>query len=366
MTPAHGLVIGKFYPPHAGHRLLIDTAAQVCRRVSVVVMAASHESIPLAQRVAWLRAIHAHQPGVAVAGVMDDVRVDYADATVWDAHVALMRQALATIGAGRVDAVFTSEPYGTELARRFGARAVTLDVGRLLAPVSATQVRADVAGRWLQLEPPVRADLALRVVVVGAESTGTTTLSLDLAHELRTLGGAHGLTRWVAEYGRAYSQHKLAVARAQAQLDGRPDPGLALPWTPDEFLHIARTQVAWQAGQAALGGPVLVCDTDAFATAIWHERYLGQPHAGVEEVAEASRGHLYLLTHHEGIAFEQDGLRDGEAIRPWMTARFQQALHQTGRPCRVLHGDRATRCRLALDAVRELLRQSWRFAPPLG
>ena len=44
--PAHGLVIGKFYPPHAGHHHLIETAARHCRRLSVVVMAAGQETIP--------------------------------------------------------------------------------------------------------------------------------------------------------------------------------------------------------------------------------------------------------------------------------------------------------------------------------
>lgn len=51
MTPRHGLIIGKFYPPHAGHHLLVRTAAAVCSRVTVVVMAAEMESVPLQRRV---------------------------------------------------------------------------------------------------------------------------------------------------------------------------------------------------------------------------------------------------------------------------------------------------------------------------
>ena len=54
MRPRHGLVIGKFYPPHAGHHLLVRTAAALCERVSVVVMAAQVVSIPLPARVAWI------------------------------------------------------------------------------------------------------------------------------------------------------------------------------------------------------------------------------------------------------------------------------------------------------------------------
>ena len=37
----HGLVIGKFYPLHAGHEHLVTTAADRCDRLTVVAMASS-------------------------------------------------------------------------------------------------------------------------------------------------------------------------------------------------------------------------------------------------------------------------------------------------------------------------------------
>lgn len=42
----HALVIGKFYPPHAGHHLLIREAARVAARVTVVVMASGSSRFP--------------------------------------------------------------------------------------------------------------------------------------------------------------------------------------------------------------------------------------------------------------------------------------------------------------------------------
>ena len=369
----HGLVIGKFYPPHAGHHLLVRTAASQCGQVSVVVMAASHESIPLATRVQWMREVHAADAGVTVTGIMDDIAVDYEDPSIWDQHVDLMRQALRGIDAPAVTAVFTSEPYGAELAQRFNAAAVTLDVARLLAPVSATRVRADVPGFWLQLDPVVRAGLALRVVVIGAESTGTTTLSQALAQQLRGSGGAWGMTRWVREYGRDYSVAKMASAVASAQLQRLPPIRFEdLHWRSAEFVHIAQTQSRMEDVEASLGGPVLVCDTDAFATHTWHERYM---HVAVPEVdlaCSAARGDLYLLTHDEGVPFEQDGIRDGQAIRKWMTQRFKQRLADMDKdqPQRMPHvtltGNREQRLAQAVTAVGELVSRSWRFAKPLA
>ena len=67
------------------------------------------------------------------------------------------------------------------------------------------------------------------------------------------------------------------------------------------------------------------------ATAIWEERYLGQRPAEVR--AAARWPDLYLLTDHDGVPFEQDGLRDGEHLREWMTGRFR-ATSWPARRCR--------------------------------
>ena len=123
----HGLVLGKFYPPHAGHHHLVRTAQDRCERLTVLVCAASVESIPLADRVAWMREVH---PDVRVVGAVDDIPVDLHDPAVWDAHMAVFRAAVPE----PVDAVFTSEPYGDELARRFGAEHVCVDPDRTRLP----------------------------------------------------------------------------------------------------------------------------------------------------------------------------------------------------------------------------------------
>lgn len=220
---------------------------------------------------------------------------------------------------------------------------------------------------WDFLEPVVRAALALKVVVVGAESTGTTTLCRALTDHLRARGAADGLTRWVAEYGRDYSVQKYADAVAAAQLDGRPRPGFEqVQWASPEFVQIARTQRRMELAQARLGGPVLVCDTDVFATGIWHERYLGASCSEVDALAEEGRGDLYLLTHHDNVPFEQDGIRDGESIRAWMTSRLIEKLDHTRRPYVVLHGSRTERLACAIQAVEALRANAWRFNEPLG
>lgn len=367
-TFRHGLVIGKFYPPHAGHHLLVDTAAARCERVTVIVAGSSVESIPLRDRVAWMEATHAATPHVRIIGATDDHAIDYGSAAAWTAHVAVFAAAVARAATldgvadrAAIDAVFTSEPYGDELARRFGAAAVAVDPDRAARPVSSTDVRRDPAACWEHLAPATRAGLALRVVFVGAESTGTTTVSRLVAERLATT--------WVPEYGRDHTIGRLVAASAQATATGAPAPTMDdIGWTAEDFVAIAQRQVALEDDAAArCTRGIVVCDTDAFATGIWEERYLGSTSDEVAAWAEARHHPLYLLTSDQGVPFEQDGIRDGEHLRPWMTARFADALDETGRTWQRLEGSIERRVDEALAAVEALAADapSWRFAEPL-
>ncbi|MFG2818071.1 AAA family ATPase [Kitasatospora sp. NPDC048365] len=363
----HGLVIGKFYPPHAGHHFLIRSAADACERVTVVVMAADVESIPLAARVAWIREAWAAEPRVRVVGTVDNLEVDYDSEEIWAGHVALMRDAVRSVEGPPVDAVFSSEPYGVELARRFGAAPVVLDRPRDTFPVSGTKVRADPVAHWADLEPPVRAWLARRVVVLGAESTGTTTLSRDLAEALRARGGPHGPTGWVPEYGRELTVAKLAVARALAPAGGPAPTVFDLDWGDPDFALVARRQTEAEERAARAGGPVLVCDTDALATTVWQERYVGAATPEVRELAAAMPARaLYLLTSEAGVAFEDDGLRDGEHLRAWMNGRFREVLAAQPVSWIEVTGTREERLATALAAVDRLLAEGPGLADPLG
>jgi nicotinamide mononucleotide adenylyltransferase len=182
----HALVIGKFYPPHRGHHMLIRQAATEAARVTVLVMGSSFDSIPTAARMAWLRAEHTVDVTVSVTGVRCDAPVDLYDDDVWAAQVGVMRAAARGVTAEPVDAVASGERYGDELARRLGAH--HLHVDRLADPISATLIRSDIAGHWDKLAAPVRAGLTTRVVVLGAASTGTTTLARDLTDHYRSTG----------------------------------------------------------------------------------------------------------------------------------------------------------------------------------
>jgi len=359
MKARHGLVIGKFYPPHAGHHHLVRQAAAGAERVTVVVMAAAVERLSLAERTRWMREVHAGDANVTVTGIADDHLVDYESDAAWRAHVELMLEAAASVTEVPIDAVFTSESYGEELARRLGARHVAVDPARGTHPVSGTAVRADPVAHWGSLAAPVRGDLAFRVILVGAESTGKTTLAAELTEALRARGGAFADAAWVPEVGREVTAEKLAALGPEASME-------SLVWKSEDFADIAREQARRELAAARAGAPILICDTDAFTTGIWHERYRGARSAVVEAEGATPPRHLYLLTHPDDVPFEQDGLRDGEGVRAWMTDVFVERLTESGRRWRWLRGERDARRREALEAVDALLEEGWGFAAPLG
>ncbi|MFE0583445.1 AAA family ATPase [Streptomyces sp. NPDC058874] len=160
----------------------------------------------------------------------------------------------------------------------------------------------------------------------------------------------------------------MREAHPDADVVGAADPGATwadLSFTSQEFPVIARRQDAAEERAARVGCPVLVCDTDSFATGIWHERYTGGRSAEVERIAALTRRHLYLLTEDTDVPFEDDGLRDGPELSPWMTRRFREEPAATGRRLRSVPGDRRERLATAVAAVDGLLAEGWRFADPL-
>ena len=349
----HGLMIGKFYPPRIGHHDAIRAGAARCEQVTVLVMAAAVETIPLVDRMAWLRDEHSGDSNVRIAGIPCDAPVDVTDQQIWAAQVAAMRAGLRAAGPSpAVDAVFSGDNYCAELARRFGAAAVQTE----RAGSSSTAVRGDLAGRWHELAPATRAGLTTRVVVVGAESTGTTTVAEHLTRYYAARGGAWASTQCVPEYGRHYTQLKC---------DAHPDLGInELHWDTKDFDVIGIEQTRREELAARAGSPLLICDTDAFATGIWERRYLNDASGG--PWTQVPPRAVYLLTDHDGVPWHDDGMREGDlAVRAAMTGWFADALTQAGHSWVLLTGTLEQRIDLAVRTIDPLLELRARFGEPL-
>lgn len=347
-----GLIIGKFYPPHAGHHFVIETALSECDQVTVLILANDSETIPGVTRADLLERSHPHEfkeGRLVVEWSRCNLPIDYSSRDADRAHAQFIFDYLSSIPTPLPWVLYSSEPYGERIAGDLTdlyppGLAIShrmVDLKRIAKPISATEIRRNPIAHWEALRGPVRAFLTKRVVICGAESSGTTTLSKALAARYQTI--------WVPEYGRTFSE---AVGNSHR-------------WTSDDFLHIIDEQQRLENTLAQFAGPVMFCDTDAVATAMFYELYLNQP-APLEaydriHLSQANKS-LYIITDHEGVSFEEDGYRLFPHQREWATEWFR--MHGpaiTTSPWITVRGSHESRMEFATKVIDNL--QTWDFGP---
>lgn len=316
-----GFVLGKFYPPHAGHMHLCGFGRAHCDHLTILVSTLPGEDPPAELRHAWMREMF---PDCRVQLLADpDVpQVPDDHPEFWPIWRGLCRR----FHPERIDFVYASETYGYRLARELEAEFVPVDPARLANPVSGTAVRADPFGHWDQLPPPVRGHYARTVVLFGPESTGKTTLAEALARELGTV--------WVPEYGRVFTDAFGTEVDAAG------------------FLAIARGQAASLVPARRQANRLLIADTDGLLTQVWADMLLGHRPAGLE--ARWRPGDLYLLTDID-MAWADDGSRyfPDPARRAEFFGRCEAELRRRRLPFVRLSGGTEVRLTAALAAIRE-------------
>jgi NadR type nicotinamide-nucleotide adenylyltransferase len=315
-----GVTIGKFNPPHLGHLYLIQQAASQVEQLFVVLCARAGQTISGEERLSWLQ--DAAPSNTTVIITSDDLA---ASSEPWARRVL-------DIVPVPPDLAFTSEAWGPEWAALMGAEHVLVDSARITFPISATKIRADLGSNFQWLVPAARIALARRVVLVGAESTGKSTMAESLARELGTV--------WVPEHGRWYWEGRRYLEDQS--------------WTSDEFRRIAGAQhrLAEDLARRASRG-VVVLDTDALVTAVWHERYLGCADRELEAILPKIAPDLYLVCCPD-FEWVQDGTRESDLHRASMHEAICSRALASGRRVEMLRGSHEDRLARALDLVRPL------------
>lgn len=324
-----GIVIGKFYPPHLGHNYLIDTALKNCDEVTVLVCDSPAYALASSDRAEWLQAHHPKANVRIIPDISDDD-----NSPAWALHT------LRFLGY-KPDVVFSSETYGKPWAEAMGCRYVNVDIARNVVPISGTKVRQDILESWDYLSDETKAGLAIRIVVIGAESTGTTTLSHNLAEKLQV--------PWVPEVGRYYTESLITDA-SSTHHDGFSEAD----WQARDFHAIGKLQQHYENTFAARSRGVIVCDTNATATEVWQRRYVGKATAEMKQIAAKDKVDLYIVTGDE-IPFVQDGGRDGEHMRHTMHRWFVKRAKQSGVPYITVTGDYPERLASATAKAKEII-----------
>ena len=167
------------------------------------------------------------------------------------------------------------------------------------------------------------------VCIIGAESTGKTTLARLLA--------AHFDSPWVPEYLREFceSHGRTPTRDEQAQIIE----------TQQQSVQTAQDAAAEQ------GAPFVFCDTAPLLTAIYSDFIFGDTSFYVRARSLHARYALTLLLAPD-IAWVADGLqRDGEQVRAPVTQMIERELAALTQPVSTVTGQGSARLHAAIEAV---------------
>lgn len=290
---SHGLYLGKFAPLHLGHEFVIKEALKIVEKLTVLVYDAPNlTDIPLANRANWIRELNTE---IEVIECSDGpTEVTYESAGMLEHEIYILK----TLGSRKITHFFSSEPYGKHVSAALGARDIRIDQERKNFPISASKIREDLFSNRYFLRPKVYFDHLTKVVLLGAPSTGKSTLTEKLAE--------YFMTTYMPEYGREYWEANNVQRRL----------------TLDQLLEIAITHRERELDASLQANRHFFIDTNAITTQLFSYYYHGQALPRLRELADETKERYDLvILCGDDIPYDDTEDRSGEANR----SEFQKA-----------------------------------------
>ena len=168
-----------------------------------------------------------------------------------------------------------------------------------------------------------------RILILGPESTGKSTLAEDLA--------SHFGEPWVPEFAREYLE----------QIDR--------PYRYEDLLEIGKGQVASEELLAEQAEKFLFVDTDLRVIHIWSEHRFGKTDSWVMEQLAQRNYDLILLTDTD-LPWTPDPLREYPELemRQYFFDKYLNLTKESGFPYSVVSGDRTSRLEESVKILERL------------
>lgn len=168
-----------------------------------------------------------------------------------------------------------------------------------------------------------------KIVVIGPESTGKSTLSEALAKALNTV--------WVPEFARHYLEQ------------------LNRPYNENDLLEIAKGQKRSEEEMMVKANRFLICDTNLYVLKVWSEHKYGRCDKLVLETIASQQYDFYLVTYID-TNWEFDPLREHpqKEMRLYFYKQFEDLVINSNIPFLVVKGDENNRLQSALSVVNQL------------
>lgn len=169
-----------------------------------------------------------------------------------------------------------------------------------------------------------------KVVIIGPESTGKSTLSEEVA--------AHFNTVWAPEYAREY-------------LDT-----LGRSYEASDLLDIASGQLQLEKDMQGASNGLLICDTDLYVIKVWSEHKYNDCDPRILEQIARQHCDLYLLTYID-IPWQDDPQREypDPQMREYFYHIYRDIVIQSGSRWADIRGGHDRRLNTAVAAIRGIL-----------
>lgn len=176
----------------------------------------------------------------------------------------------------------------------------------------------------------------IKVVLYGPESTGKTTLAMQLAEHYNTL--------WVPEYMREYLQKKWDSNKELV--------------VKEDLIPIANGQLKLEKDAAQKVENLLICDTNLLELKVYSEYYYdGFCPSEIKNEATKNEYSIYLLTYID-TPWDVDDLRDRPNNREEMFRIFEAELKEQDFPYQILKGNETERFENAVKIIDALLKKN--------
>ena len=281
----NSLVLGKFFPPHKGHVYLIDTAIENSENVNVLLCYNKDQNISGEIRFNALKSIFKDNKNVNIQ------LVDDGDLPQYDWECESLDEFYSHWFpffyqfVDKLDVVFTSEDYGNDFAKYLGIEHYLVDKERKKYPISATKVRTNPLENWEFIPNEIKPYFIKRVVLMGPESVGKSTLTINLAKYFET--------NYVEEWGRTVFENNGNTISL------------------DDFIPISKGRQELEDLKVKGSNKLIFCDTEDITTYLFSKMFYPKTYKQIENyflkvLDEKENYDLYLL-----LKPDCDGIQDG-------------------------------------------------------
>lgn len=165
-----------------------------------------------------------------------------------------------------------------------------------------------------------------RIVVTGPESTGKSTLAIQLSDVYNC--------SMVEEFARTYIN----------ELDS--------PYAQDDLLEMAKGQFQWEKDKSQESDRI-ICDTDLLTIKIWSEFKYGNCDSRINQQLKANLPDLYLICYPD-LAWEFDPQRENPNDGEELFDIYRSEIEQLNVPFKIIRGEAQERLSNAKKALQEI------------